>query len=752
MMLKQFKNRYINKKFWYQALLLYSSVSLICIITLSIGLTSMLRSKIQKYVVSNNDFLLQQITSNIDYSIFLQINSILLQDLSYPLKNPSVNRFLTMQTYENTPQIMQNFTETKKIVDDLNIRYKFLHSVILYNFSSDTAVSSAHGLVLNAKSSGYINLEQIDELHEQSLESIWITPQENRDFFDNDVITLAFAVPANYSKAYSGCILFNINMDHLVNYSENYSYTEHTTFSIISGNKKVIASSNWDAQLPAWIFDFIKTAKEGFLSRDSLIVSWKTSAFSDCVYLTVTPTKFFYQDVFNTIRSTVFLTLFILLLSLLIVYFATKRVYTPLRRALDQVMKKLVRMDSHTFMDIDKIVHVLSLQANKMENIINDNIKLLQSQLIYDILNGNVANFETAISQNPFLDIPYPRSYYTLIFVEINVALLSNLSYIQQEALYYDAINNLKESWDSRHMCLATKNNKYIIAVLSTDSPEKILELEINDNLNIGICRPQKSLNHLNRDYNNLYCYMRYSFIYGFGNKFTYDCIERFENSTDTLPKNFFDNLDKNMRSMQIETVKNLLENGLEEIKKQGFSYQNTQNILLQITMHICQNIRAQKISSDKFSKEMLLTDLNNINFLTEFKDWIFDLLELYQNAIQNKRSISTMALIDNISDYIKENLDKDLSLSSVADTFQISSAHLSRVFKQSLNINFNAFLTNLKLEKAAELLLKEPKLSINKIAENLGYYSTPYFTQRFKERYGFTPSQYRKSHLFSKD
>ena len=54
------------------------------------------------------------------------------------------------------------------------------------------------------------------------------------------------------------------------------------------------------------------------------------------------------------------------------------------------------------------------------------------------------------------------------------------------------------------------------------------------------------------------------------------------------------------------------------------------------------------------------------------------------------------------------------------------------------------AYVQQIRLERAERLLLTTPK-SIEEIAENVGYHNKGYFYKIFQEKYGMTPSRYRK-------
>ena len=109
-------------------------------------------------------------------------------------------------------------------------------------------------------------------------------------------------------------------------------------------------------------------------------------------------------------------------------------------------------------------------------------------------------------------------------------------------------------------------------------------------------------------------------------------------------------------------------------------------------------------------------------------------------NAISKK-------FIDRIIEYIDEHI-VDASLNGVAEHFNVSTAHLSRVFKENAGINFSDYVAEKKLQKAVELLLDDNNYNIGDIAKTLGYNTPAYFSRKFKERFELTPAMYRKQYM----
>lgn len=102
---------------------------------------------------------------------------------------------------------------------------------------------------------------------------------------------------------------------------------------------------------------------------------------------------------------------------------------------------------------------------------------------------------------------------------------------------------------------------------------------------------------------------------------------------------------------------------------------------------------------------------------------------------------------ITGITRYLQEHLAEEISLSVLADNFHLNPQYISQLFKSEIGVNFLAYLTNIRMEKAKKLLLAT-SLSIAEVAEQSGYGDYRVFTKVFKKSEGITPSQYRRDFL----
>lgn len=99
---------------------------------------------------------------------------------------------------------------------------------------------------------------------------------------------------------------------------------------------------------------------------------------------------------------------------------------------------------------------------------------------------------------------------------------------------------------------------------------------------------------------------------------------------------------------------------------------------------------------------------------------------------------------VDLVSDYFRENIQSQFTLSEVAQLASCSSFHLIRLFRHITGIAPHAYLRQLRLENA-RVLLSQGK-SIADAAFQSGFSDQSHLTRLFKTRYGVTPGVYRKS------
>lgn len=100
---------------------------------------------------------------------------------------------------------------------------------------------------------------------------------------------------------------------------------------------------------------------------------------------------------------------------------------------------------------------------------------------------------------------------------------------------------------------------------------------------------------------------------------------------------------------------------------------------------------------------------------------------------------------ISEVLSYLKSHYADNPSLSYVSEKFYYNSSYFSRMFKRFTGAGFNAYVNSLKIDEALNLL-ENTELSVEEIAQNVGYGDAKSFYAQFKRSTGLTPKAFRAS------
>jgi transcriptional regulator GlxA family with amidase domain len=97
-----------------------------------------------------------------------------------------------------------------------------------------------------------------------------------------------------------------------------------------------------------------------------------------------------------------------------------------------------------------------------------------------------------------------------------------------------------------------------------------------------------------------------------------------------------------------------------------------------------------------------------------------------------------------NLSEWICDNLQSDLTLEALAERIQLSPRHFARKFKATLGLTPSDFVEGLRLDEA-RWLLENGDDPVNDLAQTVGYKGDDTFRRAFERRYGIAPAEYRR-------
>lgn len=143
------------------------------------------------------------------------------------------------------------------------------------------------------------------------------------------------------------------------------------------------------------------------------------------------------------------------------------------------------------------------------------------------------------------------------------------------------------------------------------------------------------------------------------------------------------------------------------------------------------------RVSSDFATKIELVPEVDGISLMMR------DMFKTYCQLVR-KHSLGGMSpTVRKVILYIDDDVSRELSLSVIAEHFNLSSAYLSAIFKKETGKNLTDFVNERRVSRA-KLLLRTTSLQIQTIAQHCGFFDVHYFSRVFKKIVGKTPKTYR--------
>lgn len=112
---------------------------------------------------------------------------------------------------------------------------------------------------------------------------------------------------------------------------------------------------------------------------------------------------------------------------------------------------------------------------------------------------------------------------------------------------------------------------------------------------------------------------------------------------------------------------------------------------------------------------------------------------------IENMLKPDASEIITKATAFIRDNLEKDLSIRLIAQKINVSKSVLYKRFRERFGCTVGGYINKKRVEQAKKLL-GTTSLSMEEISQQCGFSSASYFTKIFKQYTGITPLKFRKN------
>lgn len=200
-----------------------------------------------------------------------------------------------------------------------------------------------------------------------------------------------------------------------------------------------------------------------------------------------------------------------------------------------------------------------------------------------------------------------------------------------------------------------------------------------------------------------------------------------------------FNNMDalKNQNHINLgfnDIIEHLIKKQNLKKAKKPLSFKSTFPFIIIST----EDIEETKLNSfDTGNSDYIINPLNKKKLISKIK--------LFTNHMGNiKHSTKKDCVFDKVVSHINNNLSKEeFNVNTLSFKTGYSQRQLARIVKAETDMTPVKLILELRLKKAFELLSVGPHLKIKEIQYSIGINSSSYFSKKFKEKFGYSPSHF---------
>ncbi|WP_239635133.1 helix-turn-helix domain-containing protein [Paenibacillus sp. H1-7] len=462
-----------------------------------------------------------------------------------------------------------------------------------------------------------------------------------------------------------------------------------------------------------------------------------------------------------------------LLLALILSWYASRKIYSPVRRLVallngHQTITNSAAEHHDEFTLIEKQWVHLSRESNLLQSKLEEQLEHVREGFLLQLIQGFLYSYSEEDLRERMRGYGWEVDGKQFIVMHVQLTGLANLEgrFTQgDEGLITFAAANMVEELSSSRLSQADVINFHDLSLgllimlpseeeykealyeLSSDivnGINKILKLQVS----IIISKPATAIDQIPSFYEEA---KQASGYRNFVSENQIMDLESIDTAKETNEQRYPFALEREIvqaiRTGQQPEAEALITSFLDALLERGAKEMEVQQSMLQLLFSIFHAIRQLGMDPNQlFGTANMYEQFTSLREPDKMLGWFsHKIIRPFVRELEARSDVQLKKVVETAKIYLQQRYMQEISLDTCADYTGMNAVALSKAFKQVTGINFIDYLTELRMDKAKELL-RDTEHKINDIAVQVGYQHS-YFNRIFKKHTGFTPSQYRDMH-----
>lgn len=591
------------------------------------------------------------------------------------------------------------------------------------------------------------------------------------------LITYSRSIPFGERGPSDGAVVVLIDAEQIRTMLANLEGANNAEIFVADREGRLLARSGSEELYPAeelqldQLFEGQSTEFTGQVDGEPLMATKFVSAETGWQYVSLVPHSVMMAKVNRAEGWALSLLAICILFGLLGAYILAKRLYSPIQHLVSSIRQRGSEDRSEATAEFALIEETLSRSWKSeaaLKDVVDQQVPLIQSNFLNRLMNG-IVDTETLNEETlRFMGFRFETDWFAVIIINVDgfrqpprnnaeqqwAMIRFIVSNISQELLGRRGVAHAVETELNRlvllvnlHMEDHEERSAYLESVIQ--ELKTVIESRFSIILSIGVSGIRQHYREIALCYSEALEALEYRIVKGKSSVTYYREIGQMsDRARYYYPLDLEMQLANAIKSGDFEQADQLMRH-IEEMNFRSkqispemgkLLYFNMMSTMIKIWNNTSE--RVQHMLVDDFDP---LSRLSACSTLIEMQEQIRIIYQVICESVVASQRDPGAILADQIAAFIQENYgDNSLSLNSIAEQFNLSPQYLSGFFKKHRGYNLADYMTRIRVDSAKQLL-KDETLSLNRIAELVGYAKDAGLIRVFKKYVGVTPGKYRE-------
>nr|WP_275691079.1 AraC family transcriptional regulator [Paenibacillus aceris] len=599
------------------------------------------------------------------------------------------------------------------------------------------------------------------------------------------MVTFVQSLPIGERDRVDGAFVILINENQITEMLASQGMRDETVF-ILDADGTVLMRTAGDAQESGEISSYLKELGDGLSGKESLaytgvgmgkgqgvekdmMVTYTTSNQNGWTYVSIIPKAVVLSQVNAVKMWAITVVLLCLAGGGAVCYYMAYRHYRPIRDLVHAVARgggadSTGVFPKNEFELIREKVHTLFEKEKNLETTLSRHLLVVRTEFLSRLIRGHVDAAALTERDLQFMNVHFESGLFAVLLIDIDdFSQFSEQNTEREWALMRFILSNLSvELLEHKGYLIELERDRIAILVnLPTgnsrdtrmgtfvDKLKDMMDKRFKTKISISVSDVHEGIECIQECYNESVFAMAYKMIKGQNSVLYYEEVRKFGQPTYYYPMEMESQLMNVARSGDYANVEIIL-NRIYEVNFQsgGITPEMGKCLFFDLLSSLLKlsgslNIDQNLVFSGESDPVRIISECATAE---QMVDRIKRLYRRLCEAVQEDRTGHGEQLYRKMTDYIQEHFhDGMLSLTTMADHFDMNASYLSAFFKNYSGRNVSNYLTEIRLN-TCKRLLAESTQTVSEIARQVGYASNIGLTRMFKKAEGITPGQYREA------